>query len=313
MSNSRLPIRRADPSPRVGHRQYLVVCISALALVALAACGSSSTKAKSSSGSQAARSASVTPPVVDVTATGANGTWSFQFPPGGVTGGVITMRLHNTSASDTHDIQLVRADGDHSADEVKGVVTKDGVPIPEWLHGAGGISDVAPGQTGEATFRLPAGHYFYFCTDDTNGTRHSLNGMFGEIDVKGDSGAALPTPTAHVNALEYKFETSGLKAGDNLVQFENTGAQLHMVLAAPMQPGKTLDDVKAAFASDDQQAPPPVDFDKAVGTEVVDPGQSVFVHWNLSPGKYAMLCFLNDHAGGPPHFTIGMLQEIDIA
>ncbi|HEY7137724.1 MAG TPA: hypothetical protein VIB48_21905 [Acidimicrobiia bacterium] len=278
-------------------------------MVALGACGSSSSgKAKSGA---AAHTASVTPPVVDVTASGANGTWSFQFPPT-IPGGVITMRLHNTSASDSHDLQLVRSDGTHTADEVKAVVTKDGVPIPDWLHAAGGVSDVAPGQTGEATFELPAGHYFYFCTDDTNGVDHSTHGMFGEIDVTGNSGASLPTPTAHVTASEYKFDTSGLKAGDNLVEFKNSGIQLHMVLAAPMQPGKTLADVKTAMSSDNQSAPPPIDFEKAVGAEVVDPGQSVFVHWNLSPGKYAMLCFLNDHTGGPPHFTMGMLQELDI-
>lgn len=294
---------------RFARSRGLVVCGSVLALVALAACGSSSTgKTK---GSAAARSVSKTPPVIDVTASGANGAWSFQFPPT-ITGGVITMRLHNTSASDSHDLQLARIDGTHTADEVKAVVTKDGVPIPDWLHGAGGVGDTAPGQTSEATFRLPAGHYFYFCTDDTNGTKHAGAGMFGELDVTGDNGAALPTPTAHVNALEYKFETSGLKAGDNLVEFKNTGAQLHMVLAAPIVPGKTLADVKTAMSANDQSAPPPIDFEKAVSAEVVDPGESVFVHWNLSPGKYAMLCFMNDHTGGPPHFTMGMLQEVDI-
>jgi hypothetical protein len=301
-SGARRPRRFAGP-------HGLVVCVSVLALLALAACGSSSTG--KSKGAAKTRSVSKTPPVVDVTAGGANGTWSFQFPPT-ITGGVITMRLHNTSASDSHDLQLVRADGAHTADEIKAVVTKDGVPIPDWLHAAGGVGDTAPGQTSEATFRLPAGHYFYFCTDDTNGTKHAMNGMFGELDVTGNSGAALPAPTAHVNASEYKFDTSGLKAGDNLVEFKNTGAQLHMVLAAPMQPGKTLADVKTAMSANDQSAPPPIDFEKAVSAEVVDPGQSVFVHWNLSPGKYAMLCFLNDHTGGPPHFTMGMLQEVDI-
>jgi hypothetical protein len=131
--------------------------------------------------------------------------------------------------------------------------------------------------------------------------------------VSGDSGAALPTPTAHIDASEYKFETSGLKAGDNLVEFKNVGQQLHLAFAAPIADGKTLDDVKAAFSSDDQSAPPPVDFEKAVETDAIDPGGSIFVNWNLPSGKYALICFMTDRAGGPPHFMNGMLQELDIS
>jgi uncharacterized cupredoxin-like copper-binding protein len=279
-----------------------------MAVAALAACGKSS-GGTSANSSQSAKG----PPVIDVTAMGGDPGWSFQTPAGGVTGGAVKVQLTNKSDKDAHDFQLVRVDGTHTADEVKTIIGQDGAPIPMWLHGAGGVATVGPGQSGEATLRLPAGHYFYFCNEDTNGKKHSQHGMFGQLNVTGDSGAAFPTPTAHVNALEYKFETSGLKGGSNLVEFKNTGKELHMVLAAPILPGKTIDDVKAAFSSKDQQGPPPVDFDKAVGAEVVDPGQSVFVRWNLSAGKYALICFMTDHAGGPPHVVKGMIKEVGIA
>ncbi len=86
-----------------------------------------------------------------------------------------------------------------------------------------------------------------------------------------------------------------------------------MVIALLLRPGKTIADVEQAFASDDQSAPPPVDFEKALSTEVLDTGGSEYVHWDLAPGKYALLCFMSDRTGGAPHFMNGMLQELDIA
>ncbi|MBA3260206.1 MAG: hypothetical protein H0T68_12175 [Gemmatimonadales bacterium] len=40
------------------------------------------------------------------------------------------------------------------------------------------------------------------------------------------------------------------------------------------------------------------------------------VNWievDLEPGKYALICFLPDAKDGKPHFTHGMMQEIEVA
>lgn len=281
------------------------VAAAAAGLLALAGCGSSGKPA-------AAPPAPKSPPVIDIKAAGSGDHWSYQLPAGGLPGGVVTLRLTNASTADSHDFQLARVDGHHSAKEVKAATTDDGGPIPAWLHAAGGVASVPPGQAGQATLSLPAGHYFYFCTEDTDGQGHADHGMSGELDVTGDSGTALPAATARVEASEYKFAASGLKAGANLVKFTNNGHELHNVVAWPILPGKTLDDVKAAFASHDDHTPPPVDFSKGIGTAVIDPGQTLVVPWTLSPGHYALICFMTDHDGGPPHFAKGMIQQLDI-
>jgi plastocyanin len=291
-----------------------VALVGCVAFAALAACGGDDDDATAKSQLASTKQADAKkPPVIQFTASGSNGAWSYQLPADGVSGGVVTLRLTNKSTQDPHDLQLVQASGTHSATEVKKFATTDGGPIPAWLHAAGGVGTVSPGKTGEATLRLEPGHYYAFCTEDTNGTSHAGAGMFTEFDVSGKSDAQLPAPTAHIEALEYKFTTSGLEAGDNLVEFTNSGKQLHMVLAVPLLPGKTIADVKQAFASNDQSAPPPVDFEKAVSTEVLDTGGTEYVHWNLAPGKYALLCFMSDRTGGAPHFMNGMLQELDVA
>ena len=286
-----------------------LAAVALVALVALVAgCGSSGGSSASSS------SSTKKPPVIAITAAGGDGSWQFKLPAAGVHGGVVTLRLTNTSAKDTHDFQLASVDSGHTAAEVQKIIASEEDVSPTWLHGLGGVPTVAPGRTGEVTMDLAPGHYFFFCNDDTEGKKHAANGMFGEFDVTGRSGAALPKPTAHVDASEYKFATSGLKAGKNLVEFRNIGKEIHMVLAAPIAAGKTIEDVKTAFASQDHsQGPPPIEFEKAVGAEVLDPNHSVFSTWTLAPGKYAFVCFMTDHAGGPPHFVKGMLQEVNIS
>jgi uncharacterized cupredoxin-like copper-binding protein len=303
---------RRNGRARGGGARIPAIALTALvALVGVSACGSDSNE-KASGTKTSEASSHEAPPVVDVTASGAKDHWTFDVPAT-VTGGVVTFRLTNKSASDTHDLQLAKVDGTHSKEDVLKIVSSEDAGAPEWLHGYGGVGTVAPGQTGSATMNLPAGHYIYFCTDDTDGTGHADHGMYGEFDVKGASGAAMPAATAQIKAHEYKFDTTGLKAGKNVVRFTNTGKQLHMVLAVPIKDGKTIDDVKTAFSSDDHSTEPPVDFEKAVSTEVLDPGLSLVTSWNLSSGKYALICFMTDRAGGPPHFMSGMLQELDVA
>jgi uncharacterized cupredoxin-like copper-binding protein len=290
-------------------RAPMALLTLALLVPALAACGSDD----DTDASTPTTASDKAPPVLDITAKGSGDSWSFELPSDGLTGGPVTLRLKNASTSDTHDFQLAKVDGDHSAADVQKLIASEDSATPTWLHAYGGVGTVAPGGTGEATMDLAEGHYYFFCNDETDGKKHSDHGMFGEVDVKGKSGATMPKAAAHVEALEYKFTTSGLKAGKNVVEFSNTGKELHMVLAAPIAEGKTIDDVKKAFASEDENAgPPPIDFEKSVGTEVLDPGQSLVTTWDLAPGKYAFLCFMTDHAGGPPHFMSGMLQEVDI-
>jgi hypothetical protein len=59
---------------------------------------------------------------------------------------------------------------------------------------------------------------------------------------------------------------------------------------------------------------PPINFEKATGFEVLAPGNKLVQQSiTLEKGSYAVLCFLNDKAGGPPHFTKGMLQQLDVS
>lgn len=116
---------------------------------------------------------------------------------------------------------------------------------------------------------------------------------------------------ASITARDYSFTTSGLKAGKNAITFENTGKEPHHVVVAPLKPGKTLDDVRK-FARE-EKGPPPIDEKSTQSTTVLDGGTKQVTELELKkPGKYALLCFITDRAGGPPHVAKGMAAEATI-
>jgi len=179
--------------------------------------------------------------------------------------------------------------------------------IPDWLHGAGGIGTVAPGQSGTATVLLEPGTYY---AQDDEGDE----GGIAKFEVTGEAAEAeLPSTDATIVASEYKFTTDGLKAGANRVTFDNAGEELHHAIAAPINDGKTIADVKKFFMSEGvPSGPPPVDFEAGVGTAVLDGGAKEVTDLELKAGRYAFVCFIPDREGGPPHFVKGMLQEVEI-
>lgn len=238
--------------------------------------------------------------------------------PASIDGGTVQLTLDNTGKQ-PHELQLVKVkDGTTPEQFQKDVLDSEGAPIPDYvLNTAGGVGGTAPAATTTVTQKLDAGTYVFFCSVGDGDAVHYKHGMLGSVKVTGDKGKGdLPKADASIKAHEYGFDLSGLKAGANTVSFENTGQQLHHALFIPVSQGATFDQAKAAMLAppDQQSGPPPLDFDKMVGTEVTAPGNKLVQQsLTLQKGTYVVLCFLNDKAGGPPHFTKGMIQQLDVS
>jgi hypothetical protein len=225
--------------------------------------------------------------------------------PTSVRAGVVTVQLTNTGKL-PHSAGLIRLDGDHTPEEVLKLIKREGGPIPAWIHAAGGVQEVRPGASGTATQRLIAGNYFVL--DDAEGVTPAV-ARFRVTD--GEAGGDLPEAPAKIEAREYSFTASGLKPGENTIEFENLGRELHHVVAARIKPGATLADVRKAFQQEEGE--PPLDFESAGSTQVLDGGASQVAELNLpKPGKYALLCFVQDRKGGPPHVAKGMVTETTV-
>ncbi len=244
------------------------------------------------------------------------GKYAFDVPDE-VEGGTVQLTFKNTGAQG-HEFAIVRVTDGTTADQlVQDLFAEEGAPIPDSLIGApGGGGGTAPGATNVSTISLEKGTYVYFCTfQEGDEPPHYVNGMLGEFTVN-DVASTAPAPDtdASIEPSEYKFDVSGLKAGENSITFANKGEQFHHVIAVPMAEGATLDEAVTFLSSegDGSEGPPPVDFDKEQDVAVTGPGEAQVVNMTFESGSYVFLCFITDKEGGPPHFTKGMVQQVDI-
>ncbi len=209
-----------------------------------------------------------------------------------------------------HEAQLVRVEGDRSEAEVIGQfnATGEGRPTPDWLRAAGGAGPAAAGEEVSSTQVLEPGTYYAV---DTSGGRRPA---YVRFEVTGEaSDAELPAADATVTARDFSFDASGLRVGENVVTFDNTGREIHHLIAFPLAEGRTAEDFRRFIASDGRDGgPPPVDFESGASSSAFDGGTSGNVALRLRRGNYVLVCFISNRAGGPPHATFGMVDEVTV-
>lgn len=267
-----------------------------------------------------------TPARFAITATAEGRTRKAMTFPSSVKAGLVTMTLSN---SDTvpRSAQLLRIVGEHSVEEVVEVVTGDGEEIPTWVQDGGGVPAVKPGASASASQVLAPGRYVLVDDEEGEGEgedakSHAELGAAGEFEVTGERAKArLPRQPATITALDategkkktYGFRLEGLRAGTNEVHFQNTGAELHHALFAPLRKGATLKQAEALLTSSrTPSGPPPIDVQKIVGTKVIDAGIEQNVTLELPAGRYAVICFVTDRKGGKSHVEKGMIEEVTV-
>lgn len=230
--------------------------------------------------------------------------------PDSITVGWTSFHLMNDGPS-LHHIQLVRLDSGKTVADL-GAAMKNPGPPPRWAVLVGGPNAPNPGAESDATVNLAAGQYALIClVDIPDNVPHVAKGMFHPLTVTAAAGPALAEPTADVTVglADYSFAVStSLKAGAHTIKVVNGGPQLHEVEIVEFAPGKTLADLNAWMAK--PQGPPPAN--AIGGTSMLVPGMSIYVSMNLSPGKYAMLCFVPDAKDGKRHVEHGMVKEFTV-
>jgi plastocyanin len=231
--------------------------------------------------------------------------------PKSVPAGLVTVELTNAGKA-FHEAQLIRLDQGHTPQDALKVIAAEGAPSPGWIHAAGGTGPAPPGGKRSATQRLRSGNYIVYDAPFQNEGQGLKFGV-ASFRVEGnDDGAELPTAAAKIEAYEYGFRVSGLTTGKNTIEFSNTGKEPHHVIAVPYRPGATLAEVRKAFTKEGG-GEPPLDFENTAYTARIAGGTKQITELALDkPGKYALLCFVSDRKGGPPHVAQGMIAEITV-
>ena len=224
--------------------------------------------------------------------------------PDSVKAGVARITFKN-STKGGGGAQLIRIEGNHTAEETlkAGEAWGDkGKALPEWMRLEGGVPNTGPGKQTAVTQSLAPGKYLAADIESN---------AVAEFEVTGEASGEIEAPASRIDAAEYSFTATGLKAGQGDVAFDNKGREPHFVVGLPLKPGKTIEDAKKFFATEDAKGEPPVDENdpSAFDTAVFDGGRKQVLSLELKKGKYALLCFIPDRKGGPPHVAKGMISE----
>lgn len=282
------------------------------AIVALAACApKDAAKSDSSKVAQAGAAAAGAPKsrgtfdLATHTATIYAKDFAFEAPDT-ISAGLTNFHLVNEGTT-LHHVQLVRLDSGKTAADL-GAAMKNPGPPPAWAAFIGGPNAPNPGGTFDAMLNVAPGNYVILClVDAPSHVPHFAKGMMRPLTIVAPAGTPATAPAADVTVslADYAFTVTGnLTAGKHTLKIENKGPQVHEVEIVRFAPGKGMKDL--GDWSVKMEGPPPGDAIGGVSATAI--GSPSYATVDLTPGNYAMLCFIPDAKDGKPHLEHGMIK-----
>ena len=254
----------------------------------------------------AAGAMAATPNVVVVT------TKDFGFDaPDSVPAGLTTIRLQTNPGKELHQVGMIRLDSGKTADDLFKAMKAPG-PMPAWAVEVAGVNPPAPGRAADMTLTLEPGNYLLVCfVPSADHVPHIAKGMSRPMTVTGNTVAESALPgDVEIKLTDYAFGLSApLTAGAHVIRVVNEAQQTHEVQVVRLAPGKTGEDVAAWV--DNQKGPPPGE--PLSGVAGLGVGKTATFPLTLTPGEYALICFIPDAKDGKPHFVHGMVHNFKVS
>lgn len=222
------------------------------------------------------------------------------------------VRLINRG-KDVHQIQFLALPAGKTITDVERALASRSPSLPNWLRRHGGVNSVAPGNEASVDIQLEPGDYLLLCgIPDVAGRPHAMRGMVRALRVveAAPSGEPAPRADATLRLTDFAFALSGpLHAGARTVHLVNDGRQAHEVVLVRLAEGAAARDFIERYR--------PGGLPNSAGREAggvtgIDPGRQAFMHLDLEPGRYGLLCFLAEPVTGAPHFSRGMWMDIEV-
>jgi hypothetical protein len=278
--------------------------VPAIGVVILTACQSADRHQKSDTTAVATQAA----PVINIVTVHAND-YGYQ-APASIPSGMTTFQLINDGPG-FHHLTIVRLDSAKTLTDLLAAMKHPG-PLPAWAVLAGGPNAPNPHDTSDATVDLSPGQYALMCfVDVPGGIPHFARGMSAPLTVTPASGAIAPAPTADVTVTlsDYAFDVTGplATAGTHTILVRSGPGQPHELALVRLSPGKSA--AQLAKWIDHMQGPPPGS--PIGGATPAAPNVPVYFTVNLTPGTYALMCFL-PAPDGKRHTAHGMMKTITV-
>ncbi len=266
--------------------------------------------------------------------------YAFVGAPDEIEAGAIELSFTNDGKVD-HEVGIAQVgDGGIEAFKEDFPPVLEGGPFPEYMETVAGPGEIGPGEELTTTFLLTEGDYALFCAldgkapegdassttaaaegppEEETGEPHFTLGMIQPLTVTaGDADAELTGTEGSITASDYTFDVD-VTAGEHTIAFTNEGPdQIHHGAFFAFVQG--TDEAAAATALDaflaSEEAPPPPELDLAT-TEglpsggVFSAGLGQTLDFDFESGRtYAVLCFIQDRTGGPPHAVANGMKKI---
>ncbi len=290
-------------------QHVIMAAATTLAAVLLAACANAQAQpstAPAAVAEAAVEAGVVTPPVVEIVTKD-----HFFEAPAEIEGGWVTVKSRNEGA-EPHHVQLARlSDGVTFEAFVEALQQGPEVAFP-MLSLAGGPGPLDTGGEAAVTVELTPGQYILAdFLPSADGVPHIAKGMLAPLTVTAapELAVALPEVAGEVKLMSFSFALpQNIQAGEQVWQVTNEGDQWHEISLIKLAEGKTMMDVTHWMHAPD--GPPP--FTNVGGMQGIDPGESAYLHLNLTPGEYAVLCHIPDPASGKAHTELGMVMPFTV-
>ena len=171
-----------------------------------------------------------------------------------------------------------------------------------------GLADVIPGYPEVVTENLRHGTYYLMDLANYSGKGQPKT---TRLVVTGHAEARALYGRVHVAATSTdRFIAPAWWPHHGTYLFRNVSDTIHFMAIVPVKDGTTDQQIQAYFSSGSQSPPPFARNGPSGGNDVVSPGKTIAVSYNLPRGTYALLCFVADDVTGMPHAVMGMHKVI---
>lgn len=243
--------------------------------------------------------------------------------PATIPGGVIEIEFD--SKVDEGELNLTRVKAGTTGRQFKEAISKvvSGGAFPEFLEATAGITASEKGVSTHSIQVEPGDHFAWSIPESQEGPPPTAAAspeaeqgpspadvLARPVKVTAAAGGTLPAGDGTITARDYTFDVD-VKPGGTYT-FRNAGPkEFHHVVVfdfATVDPKVVERELPKFLESEGEATPPPalagVDMEnlQAGGSGVFSPNLGGTFEASFKSGRtYALVCFINDKAGGPPH------------
>lgn len=231
--------------------------------------------------------------------------------PATVRAGFTTIEIVNDGA-EPHHVQMARLNPGVTTAQALGALRQGLDAFLPLVTGVGGPGLVVPGGRDRVSLTLQPGDYLLLCfVESADGVPHVASGMVKPLRVTGAVKARNAPPIGgEITLHDFRIVLPQGFNGRGTYRVVNQGDQLHEAIFVKLQPGKTVEDVRAYFTQHQPSGPPPAI--PMGGVQGLSKGGVNYHHPNLPSGEYAVLCFIPDPASGKSHLELGMINAVTV-